>query len=106
SVIAVLFYFFFATFSASAQENDGDIQSVIHLLDYLSKDYPAAVVDGEVIDEAEYEEMLEFSQKIFNLAQGIKMETKTKDSVMVDLGHLRTIVLAKGSHQEIKILAE
>ncbi len=106
SVIAVFFYFFFATFSASAQENDKDIQSVIHLLDYLSKDYPAAVANGEVVDEAEYAEMLEFSQKIFDLAQGIGMEAKTKDSVMADLGSLRTLVLAKGSHQEIKILAE
>ncbi|MCG2460989.1 FTR1 family protein [Flavobacteriaceae bacterium F89] len=105
-ITALIFYFFFATVQITAQETDRDIQSAIHLLDYLSKDYSAAISDGEVIDEAEYTEMLEFSQKIVDLAQGIGMETKTKDSVMADIGRLRSLVLAKAPHRQVKIVAE
>ena len=68
----VLYIFiFFSSLQISAKEKDNNIQSVIHLLDYLSKDYPMAVRDGKVIDNAEYAEMQEFSAKIFNLSQKI-----------------------------------
>ncbi len=39
-------------------------QQVIHLLDYVAVEYPEFVRDGQVLDAAEYEEQVEFSQVI------------------------------------------
>ncbi len=41
-----------------------DPRGVLHTLDYLSVDYPGAVVDGQVANEAEYAEQVEFVQKL------------------------------------------
>ena len=49
--------------SLSAHADPG-AQTVWRLLDYISVDYPAAVVDGKVISEAEYAEMIEFSASV------------------------------------------
>ena len=46
----------------SAQANAGDVQTIWRLLDYIAVDYPGAVEDGKVISEAEYAEMIEFSE--------------------------------------------
>ena len=45
--------------AAPADSVDGAAQA-LHLLDYVSADYPPTVVDGKVIDEAEYREQVEF----------------------------------------------
>jgi len=49
-----------ANLPASAQD---DAQIVLHLLDYVAVDYAAAVAGNQVIDEAEYLEMREFSAR-------------------------------------------
>src|SRR5688572_7705252 len=33
---------------------------ILHMLDYVGVDYPAAVKDGKVLDQGEYDEQLEF----------------------------------------------
>jgi high-affinity iron transporter len=44
--------------------------TIVHLLDYVSVDYPEFVKDGKVLDEAEYKEQLEFvGQAIASLEQ-------------------------------------
>ncbi len=42
-----------------AEPIDGAAQA-LHLLGYLSVDYPATVASGQVVDSAEYSEQLEF----------------------------------------------
>lgn len=42
-------------------------QRLLQMLDYIGVDYPPTVLDGEVIDEVEYAEMLEFSGEVLNL---------------------------------------
>src|ERR1700712_5414890 len=39
----------------------------LHLLDYISADYPNTVQAGQVIDESEYREQLEFTQALQGL---------------------------------------
>ncbi len=103
----VLYIFiFFSSLQISAKEKDNNIQSVIHLLDYLSKDYPMAVRDGKVIDNAEYAEMQEFSAKIFNLSQKIKLPPESGRSILSDLSDLKILVRDKASSRKIKDLAE
>lgn len=44
--------------------------TIVHLLDYVSVDYPEFVKDGTVLDEAEYKEQLEFvTQAIASIEQ-------------------------------------
>ena len=40
---------------------------IIHLLDYISRDYAAAVENGKVINATEYQEMLEFGNTVHEL---------------------------------------
>ncbi|HEY9091542.1 FTR1 family protein [Parasphingorhabdus sp.] len=57
-----LLFLFAACLPASAQAKAGDVQTIWRLLDYIAVDYPGAVEDGKVISEAEYAEMIEFSE--------------------------------------------
>lgn len=107
--IQAYFLFLFILFSSlqvSAKNMDSDIQSVIHLLDYLSKDYPMAVRDGKIIDKAEYAEMQEFSEKIFKLAEAIHLPSESSQSIFSDLNDLKILVQDKASSKKIKDLAE
>ena len=47
------------SFNASANSPEGASQA-LHLIDYIGADYPPTVEDGNVIDETEYREQLEF----------------------------------------------
>ena len=45
----------------SAQALAAEPNTIWRLLDYMAVDYAAAVEDGEVVNEVEYEEMVEFA---------------------------------------------
>tara|TARA_R110001592_G_scaffold131360_3_gene345093 strand:- start:2821 stop:4770 length:1950 start_codon:yes stop_codon:yes gene_type:complete len=96
----------FSTLNVSAKEKDNNIQSVIHLLDYLSKDYPMAVSNGKILNTTEYAEMQEFSEKIYDFAKAIKFPTEFGQSILSDLNNLKTLVQNKAPSKEIKDLAE
>src|SRR5262245_52304994 len=49
--------------TATAQAPPGPVHIIVHLLDYVAVDYPEFVQDGIVLDQAEYDEQLEFSQQ-------------------------------------------
>ncbi len=61
----------FSSLRASAAEG---VHTKLHLLDYLGVDYPEFVLDGKVLDaaeyreHAEYREQLEFSTQVLKLA--------------------------------------
>jgi high-affinity iron transporter len=49
---------------AVAQTAPERAHMLLHLLDYVAVDYPECVQDGAVLDQAEYDEQLEFSQQV------------------------------------------
>lgn len=51
---------------AFASGPDGSVATTWRLLDYIAVDYREAVADGEVINQLEYDEMLEFSETAAN----------------------------------------
>ncbi len=57
-------------------------RTIIHLLDYLAQDYGAAVQDGSIINENEFQEMLEFSTTIEDLSHEITFK-RAEDSLFV-----------------------
>ena len=48
----------------SAQALAAEPNTIWRLLDYMAVDYAAAVEDGEVVNELEYEEMVEFAGSV------------------------------------------
>ena len=48
----------------TAQVPPGPAHLIVHLLDYVAVDYPEFVHDGMVLDQAEYDEQLEFAQQV------------------------------------------
>jgi len=98
-LIALLSY---SNIYATTIKDESNIQTIIHLLDYLSKDYPAAVKNGAIIDEGEYLEMKEFSETILSLSQKLELTKKQADQIHQDLMELKISVLNKVSHQKIK----
>jgi high-affinity iron transporter len=47
-----------------AHAQQAEVQTTWRLLDYVAVDYPEAVRDGRIVNEAEYAEMIEFSASI------------------------------------------
>ena len=90
-----------------AADGDRDIQTSIHLLDYIARDYPAAVQNGEIINQEEYEEMLEFSATVIDLSHKIlAFHDTAKASVILNLQQLKERIVAKAPHGEIAALAK
>lgn len=50
--------------SAAGPVEGGRIETILHMLDYISVDYPEFIRDGRVLDEGEYREQLEFSREV------------------------------------------
>lgn len=50
--------------AASPSEQEAVSRSILHMLDYVSVDYPAVVEEGKVADEFEYREQVEFSAQV------------------------------------------
>ena len=48
----------------SAQVPPAPAHLIVHMLDYVAVDYPECVQDGVVLDQAEYDEQLEFAQQV------------------------------------------
>ncbi len=56
-----------ASVGAAPTLPDDKAQTVVHMLDYVSVDYPEFVKDGKVLDAAEYEEQREFATQAIAL---------------------------------------
>mgnify|MGYP001545215695 CR=1 FL=1 len=78
-----------------------DLQQLLQLIDYIGIDYAAAVAQGEVINQSEYEEMQDFAQgvaqKIDDLGPG---EHKTR--LLDQSQQLITLIEAKADAVAIR----
>lgn len=62
-----MMFFFFTTSNIFSQTIEKDTRTLVTLLDYIAKDYPAAVENSTIINEFEYAEMIEFSEKCISI---------------------------------------
>lgn len=90
--------------AAPALAGDADwresAQTAFHLLDYVGIDYPEFVRDGEVVDQAEYEEQLEFASKVVMLLHGLP-ERANRARLIADAEALLQLVKAKGPGPQV-----
>ena len=80
-----------------AQSNDKNIETVVHLLDYIARDYPEGVQNGEIVDADEYEEMLEFSGQAYDLTKEGKFLSDKDKNLLEALQELKISVRDKKS---------
>ncbi|MGK5066114.1 FTR1 family protein [Janthinobacterium sp. RT4P48] len=91
---------------AQAQETgqaDGAKQ-LWQLIDYVAVDYGGAVEHGKVVSEAEYAEMLDFTENAGTQITALPAHA-SKDAVAKAIAELRTAVVAKADAEEVKRLA-
>ena len=92
--------------SAVALANAPDVSPrlMVHLLDYLAKDYPGAISDGVVLSEMEYAEQVEFANEVLRLAgsvEGIKDDL----GIQGEVEKLNSLILEKGPADLVALLA-
>ncbi|MEQ8882732.1 MAG: FTR1 family protein [Cyclobacteriaceae bacterium] len=88
-----------------ASKDDSSLRTTIHLLDYISRDYTAAVQNGQVIDEAEFAEMQEFSDKVYLLIEESDLPQDNKLLILSQLKELGKQIENKSPHKSISTLA-
>jgi len=61
---------------ADAAPGEEQAQTVVHMLDYIGVDYPGFVRDGQVLDQSEYQEQLEFATQSATLLQQLPAQAE------------------------------
>src|SRR5690606_22259638 len=107
SRILVLFYILYLgnPFGAQAQKeiNENEARTLITLLDYIAKDYSGAVEDGQVVNEAEFEEISEFTETCISYHKNLVPQVNDKNftDLAVELTGLKELIKNKEDQQSI-----
>lgn len=75
------------------------------MLDYISRDYTAAVQNGKVINDGEYAEMLEFSDKVIELIKNSELNENEKANILAELKKMKGLIDRKAPHENITTVA-
>jgi len=78
---------------------------ILSLVDYIGGDYQNAVNNGEVINDDEYNEMLEFSAETKELFKTLKLSDGDKANIESEVNELSTLILSKSSVQNVEEIA-
>lgn len=71
--------FLILSLSAFGQDQSHNPSMVVHLLDYLAKDYGGAVQDGKIISKSEYNEQMEFVEIVEKSVHSLPEFSANKD---------------------------
>lgn len=91
------------SFAETTSSNSGAKQ-LWQLIDYVAVDYGGAVDNGAVVSEAEYAEMLDFTNNATLQSQALPAHT-SKDAITVAIADLRAAVARKADAADVKRLA-
>lgn len=94
----------FVSSAGAATTPQEQAQTVIHMLDYVSVDYPEFVRDGKVLDEPEYQEQKEFASRSVDLVAQLPA-AEGKDALLVRTRELLARIEAKAPGAEVATLA-
>lgn len=89
---------------ALAAHADPAAQTVWRLLDYIAVDYAEAVQDGQVVNEGEFAEMVEFSDSVRERVAGLP-PTPAQPQLMRRAQSLQAAIAAKAAPDEVAALA-
>lgn len=80
-----------------------DTSRFVQLVDYIGVDYPAAIQNGSIISQAEYDEMREFAATIVTQARELEA-TKPAARLLTQAESLQTSIADKVDPEQIKRL--
>lgn len=100
----LLLAFGLAVASTAATHTEDQARTVVHMLEYVGVDYPAFVVDGQVLDTAEYAEQQEFAQQCIAILRQLPQVEAAPDLVAHAM-KLQERIAAKAEGVEITALA-
>lgn len=96
--------------SARAQATQGSadperVRTLVHVLDYLAIDYPAAVANGSIIDTLEYAEMVEFAALADSLVREFERDGLLPDEAALSSASAELPRLVAGLVPEAELAA-
>jgi high-affinity iron transporter len=89
--------------STTLAANTENVRSLIHTLDYISRDYRQAVSGRKVINPDEYNEMLEFSEALSRQAKELNLPES--DSAARAIQDLKNLISEKGDAESVAEIA-
>jgi len=83
-------------------------RTMINLADYIANDYPNAVQNGEIINDFEYAEMAEFTERILENYEEAKKEHSSDafDALPSKFDALNEAISSKASPEKVNVLAK
>jgi high-affinity iron transporter len=90
---------------AAAQSPPEQTQMILHMLDYVAVEYPEFVQDGTVLDQAEYDEQIEFSQQVRTMLDQLP-DHADKPHLLRQAEQLIRQIRDKGPGLEVTALAQ
>jgi high-affinity iron transporter len=102
-IIALLLPFFLAADNIKDQ-----VRTLINISDYIANDYVNAVEDNAVIDEFEYDEMLEFSANLLEIYENVKSSIDNPEFSLLPalIEELQTAIEQMADNKIVKQKAE
>ena len=79
-------------------------QTILHVLDYVAVDYPEAVKDGEVADEAEFKEQIDFVTQAIAMLGALPAHPE-RATLVEQARRLLAVVEARGRADDVARLA-
>jgi high-affinity iron transporter len=90
--------------AAGVQDKADPAQVLLHLLDYIAVDYPEFVKDGKILDQAEYDEQVEFAARARELLRDLP--SKSESAALVSGAEsLQRAIVDKRPGPEVAALA-
>lgn len=89
---------------ATAHAADNATQTIVHMLDYMSVDYPNFVKDGKVLNETEYQEHQEFSLQVAALLAKLP-GIPEQPALLAQAEQLKARIAAKAPGAEVAAMA-
>lgn len=93
-----------AALAQTDSKSSSTIETVLHLLDYLSVEYPQFVQDGKVVNPGEYAEQAEFAQQIEQAIRHLPAGPKA-NTFAARAASLTTLIKAKADGSKVASLA-
>jgi high-affinity iron transporter len=104
SGLALLLLVLLALGATAARAADPGVQTTWRLLDYIAVDYSGAVSDGKIVNQFEYDEMLEFSKSVGERIESLPASA-AKSSLVQRTAELRRAIQAMAPPTQVAGLA-
>ena len=103
-VLKVFILALLLSLSGMARAEGSEVRTTWRLLDYIAVDYSAAVSNGQVIDNFEYDEMVEFSSTVGEQVAALP-DASAKPGLIAMSVDLRQAIEKKASVERVSRLA-